>query len=278
MKTKIIAMVTLLFVLTACNKTFYQVYKTKATNLEEKDNTLVFENDELKVSYNFWAQTGNGKFSVYNKTERDLFIVLPQSFMIKNGAALEYFKNREFRGTVSEYANINIGMNTTLSFFNNPYWYRVPTLISKGLHTSTRNTKGTALTSIRKETPIICIPPHAFKVLGEYAIHDYWIKSCNKKQDYPRKTSTPLTYTKDNTPLHVINRIAYSFDDKGVNLNYIENEFWISEIINYAKKEIISTEKIKECEYDYNSEKVEVFKIGSPEKFYNIYKRNNKKH
>ena len=252
---------------------FYQVYNTTTPDMEERENMLVYENECLKVSYNFWAEAGNGNFVVYNKSDKDLFILLSQSFMIKNGVALDYFKNREWGSSVSQNLTSSAGTSATIYGYTkylkdsqgNPY------LASASSSAGERKSIGSASSFVMKENPIVCIPPHAFKVLGEYALYDNLIKECNEEQDYPNKSSMPVTFTKEDSPLHVVNRIAYTFDSTGKDPQYINNEFWISEVTNYIDEEIVKTEWREQCESGLK-EKVEVFTIGSPQQFYNKYK------
>lgn len=270
MKQIIITAVFTLLFLTSCNKNFYQVYQVKAPNLEESDNSLVYENEDLKILYNLWANSGNFHFIIHNKSEKNLFVVLPQSFMIKNGIALNYFNNREYSHTSEFFVGYDTSINVN-DFSNNNELYNVNTKKTK----SKNKAIGESFTTTIIEEPIICIPPRSAKVLGEYSIFDKIISKCNRSQDYPKKISSPLFYSKENSPMHFINRIAYSYNDKGQEPQFIENEFWISEIINYSEKEATSLESIKECEYN-NSQIIRVFKIGAPNKFYNSYKETPK--
>lgn len=45
--------------LSSCNTVFYQVYNTEAPGMIEKDNSLVYENEDCKLMYNLWAEDGS---------------------------------------------------------------------------------------------------------------------------------------------------------------------------------------------------------------------------
>lgn len=264
------------FILTSCSqKIFYQVYKAETPGLIEEGNSLIFENEDCKISYNLWAEGGNGTFIMYNKTNKDLFVILPQSFMIKNGIALDYFKNRETKETTSTYLNVQRGNNVNASVSGLALtiggWY--PATVSAGLSKGASKGSSQSSTIIFKEQPIVCIPPHASKTLGEYKLLSKLIRICEKSQAYPKASSVPLIYERDNSPLRLTNRIAYSFDKDGNDIKYIENEMWISELTNYSHKSATEEKEIKECEYDF-AEPIDIFTIDSPDKFYNIYKGN----
>ena len=83
------------FSLTSCNNVFYQVYDVDSS-LNQNDNSLVFENEDCKVMYNLWSEDGSLSFVFMNKTDKDIFINMGQTFNIKNGAANDYFKNRTY--------------------------------------------------------------------------------------------------------------------------------------------------------------------------------------
>lgn len=271
MKSVFWAALAAVLVLSSCSRVFYQVYNTEAPGMIEKENSLVYENEDCKLMYNLWAEDGNSGFVIHNKTEKDLFVILPQTFFIKNGVAFDYYKNREFRNTESGMISSGASLELAVTGSANP-WGAL--YASKSGSVRSNLSRGVSTTVVRKENPIICIPANASKLICEYSISSNLIRNCDKKQFYPKRKSTPMTFTKEDTPLLFKNRIAYSFDKSGNDLKFIENEFWISELINYSKKSAGSDETIKDCDKDAGVIRY-VFKIASPKKFYNSYKGGN---
>lgn len=270
MKKQLLAVFAAFLLLSSCSSTFYQVYKTEASGLSESNNTLVYENDDCKVIYDLWAENGRSGFVMYNKTDKDLYVMLPQTFFIKNGVTFDYFQNREFTNSQaiasSTGVSVGIGVNRVANVWGSLY------NASKSVQESKDVARSASTTVTYKETPVICIPPHSSKVVSEYVILNRLIRNCEKDQMYPRKKSVPIQFTKDDTPLNFKNRITYSFDKHGKESSCIENEFWISELINYSTKEAGSLETNKECESDDMGVKVYRFKVSSPSKFYNSYR------
>lgn len=257
MRKLLLAAIGATLMLSSCSKTFYQVYKTEAPGLVESNNTLIYENEDCKVVYNLWAEDGNSGFIFHNKTEKDLYLILPQTFFIKNGVAFDYFKNREYQSSQSMAASANIsGVANVWGA-----WYDA----SKG------SAKNTSYTVVHKESPTICIPPNASKRISEYIILGKLIRNCEKHQAYPKIKSIPIEFTKEDSPLNFKNRITYSFNNCGKESKSIENEFWISELINYSEKEAGSLKIERECDNDPGVE-VYKFKVSAPNKFYNSYK------
>ncbi len=65
---------------------FYQVYNVKPNQetIKKTDN-LCFEDENCKISYNLWANSGNVGFDIYNKTDENIYVNLNESNFILNG-------------------------------------------------------------------------------------------------------------------------------------------------------------------------------------------------
>lgn len=244
-----------LFLLSSCKSTFYQVYTVQNEGLVQEDNSLVYENEDCRVNYNLWGEHGNLGFAIYNKTEKDMFVVLSQSFFIKNGIANDYYKNREYK----ESNSLRLSSGLTYGIIQGSGYIGNFNNITSGV--------------TYHERPIVCIPPHSLKMLSEYSIVSRPIRNCSNSQEFPRKVSIPIQFTKEDSPVNFINRISYSFDKNGANPYYVDNQFWISEITNYSKKMTGKEMIIKDCDGDpeLSSNKRFVFDINAPNKFYNSY-------
>jgi signal peptidase I len=62
---------------------YYQLVETETGSMVNEGDFICFENSDIKISYNFWGNQGNGSFIVYNKTDVDLFIDL-KAFTFNN--------------------------------------------------------------------------------------------------------------------------------------------------------------------------------------------------
>ncbi len=98
MKTKKILFPALIaMMLTSCVSTYFQVYKTVPSDkLVVKNNLLVYEDENCKVSYNLWSEGGNIGFQFFNKTDKNIYLNLEESFFILNGVSKNYYRNRVF--------------------------------------------------------------------------------------------------------------------------------------------------------------------------------------
>jgi hypothetical protein len=270
MKKHLLVFALSIMVLTSCTTFSYQVYEVKSSDLTQKENSLVFENEDCKISYNLWGRNGSMAFIFENKGERDIFIDMSQSFFIKNDAAFDYFKDRTFE--TRSYGSVDFGYSVLRTYLdNNGYWpsrYYIPLKVSAKSSASVKAGYSMAITE--KEKEFVCIPAKAFKVIDEYQIYPTFVQVCDKKVDFPKTSSTVKTYNQNDTPLKIRNRVAYSFKEDNKSLKFIENSFWLSSIQNYSRKAAIETNKDKECYTGYKIKR-EFFKIGAPNKFYVTY-------
>ena len=99
--------------LTSCKQLYYQVYDVKSDALKQEDNSLVYENNDLKVMYNLWGENGSVGFILQNKTDKDLFVDMDKTFFIFNGQANDYFKNREYSAATTDVASVGCGFSQT---------------------------------------------------------------------------------------------------------------------------------------------------------------------
>ena len=258
------------FIVASCKTNYYQVYETRSSDLVQKNNSMIFENEDCKISYNLWSNKGSMAFIFENKTDKDIFVDLSQSFFIKNGGANDYFQNRTFE--TRTYESISLGYSVKDTYLNpTNYWesrYDVPTTTSAKEIAKAK--VGSSMSVSIKEPDFVCVPANSYKEFAYYTINPSFIRTCDKKLDQPSTDVVLKTYNENNSPLKFKNRIAYSFVNNKTSLKHIENSFWLVSVKNYSKKNAIEKKEIqKEC--STFKIKQEVFKIGGPNQFYVPY-------
>jgi hypothetical protein len=251
------------------------VYEVKSDDLTEKENSMMYENEDCRIRYNLWTKGGSMSFFFENKTEKDIFIDMSQTFFIKNDYASDYYMNRTFDSR--SYDAISIGYNYAASkalSVSGSWWpSRYSATIATGIGAKVGATSGFSTGVSIKEPEYICIPAKSYKYVEGYKINTDYIKSCDRRIANPKETSTLGTYSKKETPLRFKNRIAYSFEEGNKSLKFIDNSFWLQSVKNYSKKAAI--EKIKDetrCKGELVPT-ISVFKIGGPSQFYVPYQR-----
>ena len=267
MKKILLTMCVAVSALTSCSDSvWYQVYDVKSSDVIKENNVFKFENEDCRITYNMWSDGGNVSYLVYNKTDRNLFLVMPKSFFIVNGVANDYYSESTYLNTVTSSmassAQVSIG-----GFINNRLWY--PTAVSRGYSVSGGVASSRGVET--KEPRLICVPPASSKFIRGFNICDKVYKDCEEVRfNYPKKTSPEVHYTEATTPLSFRNLIAYTFDDDEKDIHYLDHSFWMSSLQNYSYKSAVSKEKVEECESN-QATKQKMFTMAAPDKFYNRY-------
>jgi hypothetical protein len=282
--------------LSSCVRTpYYQVYKVKpTTEIKQPGNSLVYEDENCKVLYDFWGEGGDAGFLIYNKSDKDIFVNMKESFFICNGIAYDYFKNREFTSTnsTSQSSMYTYSATNTYSAFasiigaiavsGNYNGFKQTNSVATGLGASKSVSYGASAgksvsnTSSRgvniKEQDIVCIPPQSAKVISEYNINENLYRDCNLFLKPSKKKIKTSSFSEKDSPFVFSNRITYSVDGQSTPIK-IEQKFFVLEITNYPEEEITEMEVVeKNCADEVESTvKEKYFKNDTPDKFYIRY-------
>ena len=194
---------------------------------------------------------------------------MSKSFFILNDIANDYYTDSSHSLAITNSLVASSAAQASISgYINNRLaWY--PTTISRQISASV----GTSKTETFKyhESPIICIPPQSSKFIQGFNLSDYVYLDCqNRDANYPKYTSPKITYDDGNSPLVFRNIVCYSFDEKGENVETIENHFNVFSMQNFSEKAALSKKKVINCESGLNEKKT-YFDISAPYKFYNKY-------
>lgn len=257
-----------LSVVVSCQSTFYQVYEVDTDNLKQQENSLVYENDDCKVLYNLWSNGGEVKFAVLNKTDKDIFINMGQSFFVKNGLTTDYYQIRTFtKQTFSQ--DTYIPGTTSAMRATSGIW---------GDNIYMERAKATSYSVTTNVAEIVCIPAKCYKLFNYCMVNPSWKKTCDRDKDFPIKNYLVDTYSKATSPMIFKNRIAYGFTKNEAANKHIDNTFWITTITNFSQK--AATEKVTEqteCYGQKSTTEQRLFKIGAPNKFYIMIDGTNSK-
>ena len=266
MKTNFFIIISLIAVLsTSCvSSTFYQVCKiTPESNITVKDNLLVYEDNNCKVLYNLWDDGGSVGFQFYNKTGINIYLNLEECFFIDNGIANNYYKNR-----VSTYSTNTGSANSVANSMSGLNYLRL--IQTNSASETSMSTNGKSVSS--KEESIICIPASTSKIIKEYSVTETPYRDCDLLRNPTKTQIKTLTFDKGNSPIVFSNRIEYKVGQTGTPIKF-ENKFFVSEITNYPKSEIIESRDDKYCGevISTTNGKTEYFRNVYPDKFYIKY-------
>ena len=256
----------------SCTQSFYQIYTMDSKDLKMQDNSLLFENAECQVSYNFWSDGGYVSFAFKNKTDRDIFINMNESFLVVNGNAHNYFEAKTYTYGSAFATSIGYGESLGVSLSGKTgVWSNKHYTASAGVAASITSKSAIMNTVSIKEQEVVCIPANSFKTFSKFCLSPAIYQKCVKKVDYPSKKVSLAKFDSDNSPIMMNNRLTYGFKSDNMD-KHIDNVFWLGEIENYSEKSAIERKSEKGC-YDYLSKEIKVFKIGTPSQFYRHYQK-----
>jgi len=259
--------------LTSCVSTFYyQVYKVNPDNKTMlKDNLLVYEDENCKVSYNLWGDGGNIGFRFFNKTEKNIYLNLDESFFVINGTSYNYYQNRVFTNSKSLGTSV-VGEATAsrsmtgFNYLNLIQTNRISATNSLGVVNSS------SYSVSYNEEKIVCIPSMTSKVITEYSINQILYRDCDLFKYPEKKEIKTKSFMKSDSPFVFSNRILYTVGQAGNQVKF-ENEFYVSEITNYPDNEITETKFDEYCGQKNSFALVTYFKNVSPDKFFIKYSK-----
>ena len=272
-KSSIISFACLLstsFMSISCSQEFYQVYTMESKDMKMQDNSILFENEDCQVSYNLWSNGGIISFAFINKTDRDIFLNMNESFLVVNGQARNYFEDKTYTYGAASSLSFGYGESLGVSLGGKTgVWANKLYTVSAGVATSAVAKTTLSNTVALKEQPIVCIPAHSYKTFSKFCLTPNIYQKCDKKVDYPSRKVSVINYSFENSPIKMNNRLTYGFSNNNMD-KHIDNIMWLGEITNYPQKDAIEKSSIKGCYEDF-SKKVNYFKIGTPTQFYQIY-------
>lgn len=254
--------------LASCTSDYLQVYVVKSS-LTKTENALKFSNEDCCIYYNLWNENGDLGFLFENKADQDIFLCMPQSFVIKNDIAYDYYEEGSQTKTTS---SVVLASSSAMARFNGYFygnfkWF--PGSISNASSVGTSISHAMSKTSINPR--VICIPAHSLKSVTGYSISAFVYKDCDDMQfTYPRSNSRTIEYEKYNSPLVFRNRIAYSFDCNCEDIRIVDNEFYVSSVTNYKRKKATTKQTFKSS-YDCSYFEGEQYIVSAPDRFYNTY-------
>ncbi len=242
-KFKLSLMITAMVLLASCS-TQIRLTETESVGKDAVVNS-VCENEDIKVSYDFWSENGVTYFSLYNKADKPMYIDWKRSVFVYND-----WKN-----------NFWVEKSTTET-------YLVPTGTGKNI------------TYERKSSTVVAerytfIPPHTYvSVPMTYVIMSsatqvntestgdnkmtMTITDDLKKDKTAQKEKIASTtgkgtvnvytkaFTKETSPCRFRNFLTYSFNENFSTEKHIENEFYVSKHTQMKSKNFFGkSQKVK---------------------------------
>lgn len=196
-----------LTLLLSCSRT--QIYETKPTSqINISDQGYTFENDTVRITYNFWADKGQLLFHVFNKLNVPIYIDWKRTSFVQNSQKLDYWTDKTMSKGVTLYrANGSSGK-------------------SKTVETTTKMERVTFI------APKSNVDRNSFVLLIEgFSIPNSAPSEDLKIKDSPGKKAKYQSFELANSPLVFRNFITFSTTEQGENPFYVDNGFYVSKIL-----------------------------------------------
>lgn len=258
----------LVCLLPSCSKvTYYQICKVSSELPTTSKGNYMSENESCKITYDFWDKGGSIFFYIHNKTDEIVYVDLTKSFLIKNGIAYDYFKNRTTATTVTHNVSNGSSVKSTSLGYWNYYGLNVPGSVSVSKEKTAETQKSSTIKYGEKS--VIAIPPHSAKTLYEYNIMKNHYSDCDF-EDTPSKKKRPImNFTSSNSPVRFTNFICFRVGENGED-EVVQDSFYVSEVVN--KHEKAATTNVEEgCDNDLYKTYRKVFIDSDPKGFYIEY-------
>lgn len=195
-----------------------QVVTLRASNLTPTPDGLVLDTDTLTIRYSFASKRGQMRLSVYNKSNRPLYIDWKRSSFILGKKTFPYWQ---------DVADVQLSTYT-------PY-YRNGSTNFASLNATTQGT-------LSKELPVSFIPPHTeirkqtFVVFPKGTVATPGTPTTH--QDQVRGSHNPnrlvaiqtYTYPQQQSPLQFRNYLTFATDKDFKNEFTVDSQFWASAI------------------------------------------------
>ena len=185
-------------------KVSHQIFETSSSNTNLRDDEFIYENDTIRISYNFWNDDGGVlAFNIFNKTSRPIYIDWRQSNFIFNGYSFNYWSDLEVEKSVARGHTQGTKYGTLMS--------------------------AQSVSVTKRERPESQLPPNSSIIINKFKLnHPYANYARNQKE---------FTLTSTHTSMFFRNYLGYSMDKDFKNLSFVDNDFYINKIHTYRNNE-----------------------------------------
>jgi hypothetical protein len=234
----------LFLVCTSCASTkFFQVIETTSVNSTLVNGYHVYENNDIKVIYNFWGNGGHISFRITNKTDQPLYIDWTQSHLIYNGVSYDYWNDTE------EISSFYFSNSSTFATSNSNLQFSGWGATAATVGTGNRTTAAQSTTVRMKPKRTTHLPPHSSVDLEGSRIMSAALFDCefnwkNAKGD----PSSKRNFSLESSPLRFRNYLTYAAEATIEIPQIIDNEFYISSANFISEKEYWGpTKTVSKC-------------------------------
>ena len=214
----------------SCNIEYIQILKTSSPGLTERKEGWIFENDSIKIDYNFNAKGGVMSFKLFNKLNKPIYLDWKNSSFIYNGEKNNYWI--EETNTVGKSVETTIIGKGPLYPYNNRTYALTTGLLSQ------KSVKAERITFIPPKSGISSsISYYQFRLTNS-DIHfkvdpnvadKIMVKALTSNNDKMIRGYI-YNYNDTNSIISFRNYLAIAFTENTNQFNFIDNKFFVKSL------------------------------------------------
>ena len=288
MKQKINIVLLAILISSCAPPIYYQLVELSSDNIKEG----ISENQDIEVNVDFWANGGTSQYSLFNKSNKTIYIKYDECQVIKNGLAYDLYDNSEYSSTRGIITSKTKGSKqqkgasiSQSNIYGSSSMYTplgaAASILSASLNASTSNsnsvtsTISNAKSVTSKDKKIYVLHPQSYRNIDGIYLQGSRFWDCDVSAKVSNKKSNienGISYTKENSPLNVRIVITYSFVENFENKKTYEVDAYVNRFSNWSDEEFITEEEYKECKGDNFYKYRNVTELYSPMRYYKRYK------
>lgn len=204
---------------------YYQLVNTKpkTEGLIKRENSIVYEDENCVIHYNFWENGGTIQIVLENKTNEDIYLDMTSTFFLFNGFAIDLYTGK------SKYSGVAESSGSTI------HW-------GWGIFSNARRVMNAA--EVNLERSVVVVPAKLSKVIGETnsVINKTLYRDCNLFLIPQKGNIVSSSFSLSDTPYTFGLRIAYLVGSSHEQIT-VRNEFYVDKITNYPYDMFIKSYK-----------------------------------
>jgi len=260
--------------LSSCSATsrYYQILELEETS--EKTEAEIFENDQCKITFDFWGKGGKTDFVFENTSSEYIEFHLDSSFVLLNGFVFdlggnrEYQKSSSFGSSITQSAAVSDKVNQ-----NSQNIWGLSKQARAGVSSSASSGFTNETGQSEREKPTRIIPPGGRILVEGVQLLSSSLQYCDLERFPTKKTSkeeSQKRFNVSNTPLKLSVIACYSQSSGGEN-HKLQFDFFINQVSNMGEDEALKWVRTDECgEEIFPSERR--FRETPSNSFYRRYK------
>jgi hypothetical protein len=238
----------------------YQVLETTSQHAKPEQEGLVFENSEVKITYDFWTNGGKVDFLIFNKLDAPIYINWDKSHLIFNDISYEYWLDSEQSNTLVNSSSIgssNTASNALVSMLTGSAYGSSST---SGLFQGRRTTS--VASSKYKPKRIVQIPPKSAIRASNFSISKDIYFTCEFNLKNTQKNTANQSFNTANSPIKLRNYLTYSTDPLQVKDIIVDNAFYVSKITFMNEKMFLGNlEKSNVCDVNGKKSNAQLYNL-----------------